>query len=105
MAVRDKIFISYSHEDTAWRDRFALMLAPRMNTASKLWSDELIPPGARWSEEINTAISSSRVALLLVTPHFLTSTFINETELPEILRQQSDGLLVRWVPVVIADFE
>ena len=65
----------------------------------------LIPPGARWSEEINTAISSSRVALLLVTPHFLTSTFINETELPEILRQQSDGLLVRWVPVVIADFE
>ena len=106
MTVRDKIFISYSHEDKTWRDRFTLMLSPSLNTASStLWSDELIEPSARWSEAISAAISSSRVALLLVTPHFLTSKFIRETELPEILQQQSDGLLVRWVPVVVAAFE
>ncbi len=106
MTVRDRIFISYSHEDEKWRDRFTLMLSPGMGTElNTLWSDQLITPGARWSEEISTAISSSRVALLLVTPSFLNSKFISETELPEILRQQSDGLLVRWVPVTLAWYD
>ena len=107
MPVRDKIFVSYSHEDSAWRDKFLLMLSPPINSDSKvqLWSDQLIPAGQRWSNEIDDAIASSKVALLLVTPHFFRSEFIQSIELPEIMRQQEDGLLIRWVPVMYADFE
>ena len=102
--VRDRIFVSYSHKDEAWLDRFRTMLQPAQRaTGLQLWSDKRIEAGASWKDEIETAIDTARIALLLVSDDFLASDFIFNEELPRILQQhQSRGLMIRWVPLTAA---
>ena len=50
----NRIFVSYSHEDEAWKNRLCQMLAPFLRDGDielQLWvDDESIQPGDRWHE-------------------------------------------------------
>jgi hypothetical protein len=84
---RRQLFISYSHADREWVDRLQKMMQPLVrNDDLKLWDDSQIPAGARWKEEIEHALATAKVALLLVSSDFLASDFVNSSELPHILR-------------------
>jgi hypothetical protein len=90
---RTKIFVSYSHVDRAWAERLILHLA--VLTRRKLidvWSDRRIRIGSDWQAEINGALKSAKIALLLVTPGFLASKFIWEREMRLILAHVADGM-------------
>jgi hypothetical protein len=66
-----------------------------------LWADTKIAAGARWREEIQSAIESSTVAVILISADFLASDFISEYELPQILsRAESGGTSI--LPVIVA---
>lgn len=100
-AVRNQIFISYSHEDKKWLERLQLHLKPLLrNTAIRAWDDTNIPVGEAWQEEIEQALAASRVAVLLITPEFLASDYIADRELPCILAEQERGHL-KVVPIVV----
>lgn len=98
---RDLIFISYSHKDKHWLEQLTTMLKPslRSNTISH-WDDRKIGAGVLWKEEITSALSRARVAVLLVTDYFLDSDFIHENELPPLLESASQGgTKIIWIPV------
>jgi tetratricopeptide (TPR) repeat protein len=98
--TRDRVFISYCHADAEWLNRVGEALAPDVrNGRMDAWDDRRIEAGDDWEHEILTAIDRARVALLLVTPRFLASSFIMEKELPLILAAASDGLTVLWMPI------
>jgi hemoglobin-like flavoprotein len=99
--MRNAIFISYSHADKPWLARVENAL--KIGVTSELystWSDEQIGAGEHWESEIEENIASARIALLLVTPEFLQSTYIGTKELPAIVdRNQRKGLVLQWVPI------
>jgi hypothetical protein len=98
---RNEVFISYARSDEKWKNLLLQHLAPLMRDGSiKVWHDGMIQSGAKWEEEIGSALARARVAVLLATPAFLASPFIARKEMPPILKAASnDGLIICWISV------
>ena len=98
---RQELFISYSRKDRAFLEQFWTHLKP-LETLYWLqrWDDSRIKPGAIWLEEIEQALIRAQVALLLVSPDFLASDFIQRKELPSLFdAAKKDGLTILWLPI------
>jgi hypothetical protein len=94
--TRTKAFLSYSHVDREWRERLVTHLAVLQRKGLlELWNDTQIRAGDRWGKQIDAELSQCRVAILLISPNFLASTFIQTVEVQALLeRHESDGLLL-----------
>ncbi|MEM9547845.1 MAG: toll/interleukin-1 receptor domain-containing protein [Bacteroidota bacterium] len=98
---RKKVFISYSHVDEKWKDILKVHLKPiEILSDVEVWSDEKIKPGEDWFERVQSEIAESIVGILLISPHFLASDFINKVEIPSLLKNvENEGGLI--FPVII----
>lgn len=94
------VFISYSHADEAWKERLGTQLRVlQLHGGLAVWDDRRIEFGDDWRPDIDQALVSARVAILLISARFLTSKFINDVEVPRALRRRAEEGL-RVVPVI-----
>jgi pimeloyl-ACP methyl ester carboxylesterase/tetratricopeptide (TPR) repeat protein len=84
----NRIFVSYSHKNSDWRDKLETMLMPLLTERDELdlWADNRIPAGTDWFKQIHEAMATCRVAVLLVSAEFLASEFIRKYELPAVFQ-------------------
>jgi serine/threonine protein kinase len=104
---RGRIFVSYSHRDHEWLEKIRIHLRPLEREGQiDLWDDTRIRPGAKWLEEIESALTEASCAVLVVSPHFLASDFCAMKEVPALLRAARDrGLTVLSVIASPCRFE
>src|SRR3954453_5624521 len=101
-STRTKVFVSYSHADKDWLDRLKRHLKPLVREGRlDCWDDTHIRPGVDWKQEIQNALDTAQVAVLLISADFFASDFIDENELPPLLAAaQAKG--VRILPVILS---
>ena len=100
------IFICYAHADNQppkrWLDRLLEHLSPLVRQEDlAVWSDQRLKLGDEWDPQIQQQLGVVKVAVLLVSPAFLASKYIANSELPVLLRRASeDGLKI--LPVLLS---
>ena len=66
------VFISYSHQDEAWKNK----LLPQLHALEqagidmRVWHDRKIDGGDQWYPEIQEAMANAAVGVLLISPDF-----------------------------------
>ncbi len=98
---RANIFISYGHADARWRDIVVrhLRILEREQRAV-LWDAAAIEPGDEWSQTIVNAIRQANIAILLLSPDFISSDYIAQKELPLLLeRRKREGIVL--LPILV----
>jgi len=96
-----KIFISYSHKDEPFKDELVTMLAGLQNRGVvDTWQDRRIEPGDEWNKSIQNAMDECDLALLLVSPDYIASRFIQEEEQPKLLQRRKE-LQTHVIPIIV----
>ena len=96
-----RVFFSYAHEDEVLRDRLEKHLALlRRQGAIETWHDRRIGPGDAFAAEIDAALETSDVVLLLVSADFLASDYCHDIEMRRALERHEQGL-ARVIPVIL----
>jgi serine/threonine protein kinase len=84
------IFISYSHGDAAWMDRFRRELKAALYNRATIWCDKDIDKGSRWEERLAREIAKADLALILASTEYLQSTWCRR-ELETICAKVKQG--------------
>jgi hypothetical protein len=89
---RNRVFISYSHQDETFLQAFRVHLKPwEDRELLETWSDHQINTSQDWHQTIQAALQETAVAVLLISPDFLASDYIRQHELPDLLRAREEG--------------
>ena len=96
-----KVFISYAHEDEAFREKLEehLSILQRGGIISA-WHDRKITPGREWAGLIDKQLESAHLILLLVSSSFLASDYAYNVEMEAALKRHNRGEAV-VIPIIL----
>lgn len=83
-----KVFISYSHQDDALRQRLDVHLSLlKRQGVLEVWHDRRLQGGEHWEEAIDQALEEADIVLLLISPDFIASDYCYGRELTVALER------------------
>jgi len=96
-----RIFISYAYKDSNYLLQLEKHLAPLVqNKLIEVFSDRYITPGEKFAESIRKKLSESEVILLLISPDFFDSDYIQDVEMKIAFKRQREGGVV-IIPIIL----
>ncbi|MEM9265925.1 MAG: TIR domain-containing protein [Cyanobacteria bacterium P01_F01_bin.13] len=95
------VFISYSHRDEELKEELEVHLATLKRLGKiKPWQDRSIEAGTEWDATIKAELEAAQIILLLVTPRFMASNYINDVELTRAMERHEEGS-ARVIPIIM----
>src|SRR5437016_5410581 len=95
------IFISYAHKDRKLRDELAVHLGNLRNQhIISDWYDGDLIPGIEWEPDILAHLRTARIILLLISAHFMNSSFCQDIEMQEALARHQ-ARQARVIPILL----
>ena len=99
-----RIFISYSHQDTAWFKRLRPLLTMRPPAQlAFVWHDQELTAGSLWDKEIQDELEMMDIFLCLVSHNFFASDYIMDKEVCRAQRRHENGE-IEVVPILLENF-
>ncbi len=96
-----KVFISYARQDEVFKDELIRHLNPLVrNNTIKSWHDGILMVGEEWEPSIKKQIEEADVILLLISPDFMASDYIDDVEISKSLDRSRKRETV-IVPIII----
>src|SRR5229473_6626873 len=96
-----KIFFCYAHEDEALLNKLKAQLRPLQRQGLvDVWYDRDISAGSDWEQQIKEQLNTAQIILLLVSPDFMDSDYINDVELKRAIERHKRGE-ARVIPVIL----
>ncbi|NEQ47801.1 MAG: TIR domain-containing protein [Leptolyngbya sp. SIOISBB] len=103
-----RIFICYARADNenpdpykCWMNRLLEMLGPlELQGLAKAWSDEDVEPGEDWHRTIQDSLDQAVAAVLMISPAFLNSKYIRNSEIPVLLKNAEERG-VKILPIIV----
>lgn len=95
------VFVSYSHKDEYWKNQ----LLPHLRALEQageisVWDDRKIDGGEDWYPEITREMERAAVAICMISPDYLASSFCMKEEVPFLLeRRERDGMAL--IPLLV----
>ena len=90
MKKKITVFVSYARANrdlaTRFLKNFKEQASPSRQYQYVFWRDNDILVGEKWHEEIQVALAQCDVGLVLISPAFLGSQYIQDHELPKFLK-------------------
>ena len=100
-AAAPTVLVSYSRRDIDFFEELAAHLAVLQRKGKiELWHEGRIRAGDAWDEAIKRQVEQAEIFILLVSPEFLSSDFVWEQELPEIVKRHEKGEAI-VLPVIV----
>ncbi len=103
MKRKISIFICYAHRNsklaTEFSERLREYILSSKNFEYEIWRDVELKAGEDWNALIRSNLESSTCGILLLSPSFLNSSYINNVELPELTK--SNRIVI---PVALTKF-
>ncbi|GJL70562.1 MAG: hypothetical protein NPIRA06_31970 [Nitrospirales bacterium] len=97
MKKKITVFVSYARANrdlaTRFLKNFKEQAAPSKLYHYTFWRDNDILVGEKWHEEIRHAIEECDVGLVLVSPAFLGSQYIQDHELPKFVKSGGKSVI------------
>ena len=99
--TRTNVFVSYSHKNQDWFDRFKGYIDPLQKRGLvNFWTDKQIRTGQKWDDEIKKGLANAKVAVLMISQEFVNSDYIKDVELKHLLQAAKDEN-VAILPVIV----
>ena len=87
-----RAFLSYAHEDFAWRDRVLKQLGWLVNSGQlQAFDDRQIKPGEQWDPRIRGELEAAAIIIVLISENFVSSRFCTIEELVRAVERQRSG--------------
>lgn len=99
------IFVSYAHEDISFLKELLKPFVPlKKQFGFHLWFDGCLEAGDVWESHIDHFLKQARAAILLISQDFMASSFIQEKELPILLKRHLEEHLT-IIPILVGPVE
>jgi len=97
MKKKITVFVSYSRANrdlaTRFLRKFKEQASPSKRYHYVFWRDQDILVGEKWHEAIQKALAQCDVGLFMISPAFLGSQYIQDHELPKLLKSTGKSVI------------